>query len=272
MTIRPPVVAGQFYSETASGLLKQLKQLIDPQAKKEKIIGAIVPHAGYIYSGRVAGAVFSAMAAADTFIILGPNHTGLGKQFSLMSSGMWKTPLGDVEIDEELSKALLKNSQILEEDDLAHRREHSLEVELPFLQYLFSRTGEKIKIVPIVIGGGNLSDYQKLGKELYQAVGQAKKKIVALASSDMTHYEAQEAAESKDKKALDKILNLDEKGLLDIIDEYNITMCGSAPVAVLLSYAKEMRAHTARLIKYETSAATSGDSSSVVGYAGVIIA
>ena len=112
---------------------------------------------------------------------------------------------------------------MLEEDSLAHRAEHSLEVELPFLQYLFSRTGEKIKIVPIVIGGGNLSDYQKLGKELYQAVGQAKKKIVALASSDMTHYEAQEAAESKDKKALDKILNLDEKGLLDIIDEYNIS-------------------------------------------------
>lgn len=269
MVNRLPAVAGQFYSGTAAGLEKQLKQLIDPKAKKEKIIGAIVPHAGYIYSGRVAGAVFSLMEAADTFIILGPNHTGYGKQFSIMSSGAWKTPLGDVLIDEQLCKTLLKNSQLLEEDDLAHRFEHSLEVELPFLQYLFPR--QNLKIAPIVIGGGSLSDYQLLGKELAQAVKEAKKKIIVLASSDMTHYEPQKAAEAKDKKALDKILSLDETGLLDIIDEYNITMCGSAPAAVLLSYAKGMKAKTARLIKYETSAAASGDSSSVVGYAGVII-
>lgn len=264
-----PAVAGQFYSGTALGLERQLKQLIDPKAKKEKIIGAIVPHAGYIYSGRVAGAVFSAIERADTFIILGPNHTGYGKQFSIMSSGLWKTPLGEVKIDEELGETLLKNSQFLEEDDLAHRFEHSLEVQVPFLQYLFS--SEKIKIVPIVMASGDLSDYQKLGKELSQTIQQSKKQAVVLASSDMTHYEAQELAESKDKKAIDKILKLDEEGLLDIINEHHITMCGSAPAAVLLSYAKQREATSARLIKYETSAKTSGDFSSVVGYAGVII-
>lgn len=269
MASRLPAVAGQFYPGTSFGLRKQLKQLVNPKTKKEKVIGAIVPHAGYIYSGKVAGAVFSTMEAADTFIILGPNHTGYGKQFSLMSKGLWQTPLGVVEIDEEFSAYLLKNSHLLEEDDLAHRFEHSLEVELPFLQYLFS--SKKIKIVPIVIGGGSLSNYQLLGKELSGVVLRSKKKVIVLASSDMTHYEAQKIAESKDKMAIDKILNLDEKGLLDIIDEYNITMCGSAPVAVLLSYAKGMLAQAGQLIKYETSAAASGDSSSVVGYAGIII-
>ncbi len=270
MKVRTPAVAGQFYSGTAAGLEKQLSGLVDLKAQKEKIIAAVVPHAGYVYSGRVAGAVMSCIEGADTFVILGPNHTGYGKEFSIMTSGRWKTPLGEVEIDEELAKLLLKNSALLEEDDLAHKFEHSLEVQVPFLQYLFS--SQKIKIVPVVIAGVTLTDYQKLGIQLAQSVRQLPdKRIVVLASSDMTHYQPQEIARAKDKKAIEKILKLDEKGLLDTVELQSITMCGAAPVAALLAYAKEMKAKSARLVKYETSGDSSGDFTSVVGYAGIII-
>ena len=269
MPTRMPCVAGQFYSGTATGLKKQLSGLVDPKAKKEKIIGAVVPHAGYIYSGRVAGEVISLIKPSGTFIILGPNHTGYGQPFSIMTSGAWKTPLGEVKIDEELSRVLLDNSEILAEDDLAHRAEHSLEVQLPFLQYLFS--SQNLKIVPIVIAPAKLTDYQALGKELFQAVKQLKKEVVVLASSDLTHYEAQESAQAKDKRAIERILNLDEQGLGEIVEQESITMCGLASVATLLSYAKEMKAAKARLIKYVTSGEASGDFSSVVGYAGIII-
>jgi MEMO1 family protein len=265
--IRNPVVAGQFYPDEAGQLRSMIKQMVEDVVPKQVAVGAIAPHAGYIYSGRVAGAVFSRIAFTDTFIIIGPNHTGNGVPFSIMTQGIWKTPLGDVEIDSELGKSILGSSKYLKEDFLAQQNEHSIEVQIPFLQYF----RKDIKIVPIVLGLAGINAYQTIGKEIARAVKELNKKVVIIASSDMTHYEPQDTARRKDSEAIQAILDLNENMLSRRVHDMDISMCGFAPVVSLLTAAKMLGAGGAELVKYETSGDATGDTSSVVGYAGIII-
>jgi len=265
--IRNPVVAGQFYPESASQLKTMLEQLVDEKAAKEEVIGLVSPHAGYIYSGPVAGRVISRIKFKDTFVIIGPNHTGRGEPLSIMTEGTWKTPLGEVEIDSELAEQILTTSSHLVENYQAHQYEHSIEVQIPFLQYFKS----DIKLVPIVLAHTTGAIYKEIGREIAQAIKDLNKEAVIIASSDMTHYEPQESAKRKDNQAIEAILNLDEDELLKRVDKLNISMCGYAPVASLISAAKQLGATGAELVRYQTSGDTTGDYSSVVGYAGIII-
>ncbi len=264
---RQPVVAGQFYPASASQLRVMIEKMVDDTAEKEDVIGLVSPHAGYVYSGPVAGAVISRVKFKDTFIILGPNHTGRGKPLSIMTQGKWQTPLGDVEIDAELAQHLMSITHHLQEDVAAHQFEHSIEVQLPFLQYF----KPDIKIVPITLSFAGIDVYKEIGKEIARATSDTGREVVLMASSDMTHYEPQDTAEKKDRQAIDAILRLDEDELFRRVEEQNITMCGVAPVASLIAAAKELGATSAELVKYQTSGDTSGDYSAVVGYAGIII-
>ena len=198
---------------------------------------------------------------------MGPNHTGLGKPFSIMTSGTWETPLGNVEIDSELAQKLAANSSYLEEDSVAQLREHSVEVQIPFLQHF----KKDVKIVPIVLSHASGSVYKEIGSEIAEVLESLGQNVVILASSDMTHYEPEEQARRKDNSAVEAILRLDEDGLLERIAEQNITMCGYAPVVALMSAAKALGARNAKLVRYQTSGDASGDYSAVVGYASLII-
>jgi AmmeMemoRadiSam system protein B/AmmeMemoRadiSam system protein A len=264
---RQPVVAGQFYPASASQLRTMIEGMVDEAAEKEDVIGLVSPHAGYVYSGPVAGAAISRVRFKDTFIILGPNHTGRGRPLSIMTEGKWQTPLGDVEIDSELARHLLGISQHLQEDDAAHQFEHSIEVQLPFLQYF----KPDIKIVPIILSFASIDAYKEIGREMARAVSETKRETVIMASSDMTHYEPHDTATRKDQQAIDAILRLDEDELFRRVEQYNISMCGVAPVASMIAAARELGATSAELVKYQTSGDTSGDYSAVVGYAGIII-
>ena len=265
--LRNPVVAGQFYPGSPDQLRSMIEEMVDEQAVREEVIGLVSPHAGYIYSGPVAGATISRIQFKDTFIIMGPNHTGGGRPLSIMTEGVWKTPLGEVEIDSELGKQILAASKYLQEDHVAHQHEHSIEVQLPFLQYFKS----DIKLVPIVLAHAQGDVYKEIGREIAGAIKELNKEVVIIASSDMTHYESQESAGRKDRQAIEAILDLNEDELLRRVQELDISMCGYAPAVSLISAAKELGASGAELVRYQTSGDTSGDYSSVVGYAGVII-
>jgi AmmeMemoRadiSam system protein B/AmmeMemoRadiSam system protein A len=265
--IRSPVVSGQFYPASPSQLKAMIEGMVDEKAAKEEVIGLVSPHAGYIYSGRVAGAVISKIKFKDTFIIMGPNHTGMGKPCSIMTEGVWKTPLGEVEIDSELGKRILASSSYLQEDFAAHQYEHSIEVQIPFLQYF----KPDIRFVPIILAYSSGAIYKEIGREIAKAIKNSNKEVVIIASSDMTHYEPQESAQRKDMHAIEAILDLNEDELLRRIYELDISMCGYAPAVSLISAAKELGATGAELVKYQTSGDTSGDYTSVVGYAGIIV-
>lgn len=266
--IREPIVAGHFYPASPSSLQAQIKGFVDEKAPKEEVVGLVSPHAGYIYSGSVAGAVISRIQFKDTFIILGPSHTGNGKPFSIITEGSWQTPLGEVRIDSQLGEGILARSRHLEEDPVAHLYEHSIEVQIPFLQY-FKRDA---KIVPIVLSQASAATYKEIGKEIAGAIEELGAETVIIASSDMTHYESQKSASIKDNAAIEAILKLDEDELMRRIRQMNITMCGYAPTVALISAAKELGAKRAELIRYQTSGDVTGDYTSVVGYAGIIIA
>ena len=265
--LRNPVVAGQFYPGSPDQLRSMIEEMVDEQAVREEVIGLVSPHAGYVYSGPVAGATISRIQFKDTFIIMGPNHTGGGKPLSIMTEGVWKTPLGEVEIDSELGKQILAASKYLQEDHVAHQHEHSIEVQLPFLQYF----KPDIKIVPIVLAYADGAIYKEIGKGLARAIKDSNREVVLIASGDMTHYEPQKSAEKKDTQAIEAILDLNEDELTKRFQELNISMCAYAPAISLISAAKELGAIRAELVKYQTSGDTTGDYSSVVGYAGIII-
>ncbi|MFC1991708.1 MEMO1 family protein [Chloroflexota bacterium] len=265
--IRNPAVAGQFYPGEPDQLRAMIEEMVDPAAAKEEVIGLVSPHAGYIYSGPVAGATISRIRFKDTFIIMGPNHTGAGEPFSIMTEGVWKTPLGEVEIDSELGKRILAASKYLKEDSLAHQYEHSIEVQLPFLQYF----KPDIKLVPIIFGHADGDIYKEIGREIAGAINESDRGVVIIASSDMNHYESQETARRKDTQAIEAILDLDEDELFKRVRELDISMCGYAPTISLISASKELGVKGAELVSHQTSGDTTGDYSSVVGYAGVII-
>ncbi len=267
MTVRMPSVAGQFYQASKPALEKELSRLLDKKAQREDCLGAVSPHAGYIYSGMVAGGVLSRINFKDSFVILGPNHTGIGRPFAIMKSGSWQTPMGNIEIDADLAAHILKDSTYIEEDLSAHTHEHSIEVQLPFLQFI----KRDFKFVPIIISSASLETFKKIGSQLAASIKRSTKEVVMIASSDMTHYEPHDLAKEKDKKAIDAILKLDEDKLMEEIKAHDITMCGFAPTIVMLSALKELGAKRAELVDYKTSGDTSGDYSSVVGYAGILI-
>lgn len=265
---RPATVAGTFYPGSAAEIEGMLKGFIDPATEKRECVAIMVPHAGYIYSGRVAGATYSRIDLPARVIILAPNHTGVGRVISLYPGEAWHTPLGRVQIDAELNSLLLDGSDFIEEDERAHMREHSAEVQVPFLQYL----RPDVRISVIVVATQDFDILSALGASVANAVRSARDKVLVLASSDMTHFESQKIAEAQDRLAISKIEAMDPSGLLETVRSRGITMCGVAPVTSTIVAALELGAKSAELTMYETSGDVTGDTSSVVGYAGMIIA
>lgn len=267
--VRKAICAGTWYPREK----KEIEKFLDLKAKKEKVIACICPHAGWMYSGKVAGTVYSKIdtpgVTQPIFILIGPNHTGLGESASIMTKGEWEMPLGKVKIAEELAGIILENSQVLEDDPDAHSQEHSLEVQVPFIQYFFPQA----QIVPITFADYRLSTCQDISEAIVAAISkeQRAKSVVIVASTDMTHYEPQKVAEKKDKLAIEKILQLNPEGLLETVKKEDISMCGSGPTTAVLFAAKKMGVKDAQLILYQTSGDITGDYSAVVGYAGLII-
>jgi len=267
--IRQPQVAGKFYPSSAQALKNQIEAFIDKQADKLDIIACMLPHAGYIYSGSVAAQTVSRINIKNKIILLGPNHTGYGAKYSIMPEGTWQTPLGEIKIDSDLAGEILNRSKHLQPDNEAHTYEHSLEVELPFFQYFKT----DFEIVPIVFLSDEFKVLREIGEEIANTIKERniKDSTIIVASSDMTHYESQEQAQKKDKEAIQAILELNEDKLMDRVQRLNISMCGYAPAITMISAAKLLGAKTAKLIKYQTSGDVTGDKTSVVGYAGIII-
>jgi hypothetical protein len=276
--IRRPTQAGAFYEGDVDALKTQIEncflQEFGPKKRPKvnrngprEIIGLVCPHAGYMFSGSVAANAYYELAsdgAPDTVVILGPNHTGYGSALAVVNEGFWRTPLGDVEIDGETANRIMQETRIVDVDELAHRFEHSIEVQLPFLQYLY---GSEFKFVPICFQMQDLSSAVEVGKALVEVL--ANKNAVVIASSDMTHYEPQGNAAAKDMAALKAVEAMDEKRFYSIIEKQNVTACGYGPIAALITAAKGLGAKEAKLLCYKTSGDTTGDYSSVVGYAAV---
>lgn len=267
--IRKTVWAGprNFYPDNPESLKKTIARLIGPEQNKEECKAVLMPHAGYFYSGHVAGKTISAVKVPDTIIVLGPNHTGLGLPYSLLSKGTWQTPLGYISIQEELAALMLENSGYFRQDESPHIKEHAIEVEIPFLQYF----NNNISIVPVIVSDFVLSNYRKAGQEIAEAVKKFAKPVLIVISSDLTHYESHKTAKEKDAQVIEAILELDENKLYERVTANKISMCGCAPACVGLYAAKKLGATQARLIDYKTSGDTTGDNTSVVGYAGLII-
>lgn len=264
---RAPAVAGQFYNGTPEALTRQVSQYI-LDAPKEPVIGALCPHAGLMYSGHVAGAVYSRIEFPETFVLLGPNHTGLGSAISLMDEGQWEIPTGVFDIDRVLAHRIYTLSEgLIEKDSRAHLFEHSIEVQLPFIAY-FSTS---VKIVPIAIMTADLETCHRVAVAIAKAIQQMDYRVTIIASSDMSHYVSDSEARAIDSLAIDRILKLDPEGLYNTVIRKRISMCGYLPATVMLSASIELGAQKAELVKYATSGEVSGDYNYVVGYAGIIV-
>jgi len=273
---RPPAQAGTFYPDTERALRNQIQQSFlhrlgpraiptIPQTRNQNLLGLIVPHAGYKYSGPVAAHSYYKLASAgilESIIILGPNHTGLGSGVSIMTEGEWSTPLGDVPVDTDLAREIADSSDLVDVEDEAHRNEHSIEVQLPFLQFIYPR---RFKFVPICMMLQDLKTSIEVGEAIAKAA--EKHGAAVLASSDWTHYEPQEEAQSKDKQAIGAALQLDEKKFQEIIEERPVSACGYGPVTAMIHAAKLRGVRSGNLLSYQTSGDVTGDKSSVVGYA-----
>ncbi len=276
--VRHPCQAGAFYAGTAEALKRQIEKCflheLGPgkipsvtEAGPRRIVGLVSPHAGYMYSGPVAAHAYYSLALdgrPETVVIFGPNHTGYGSALAIMNEGVWRTPLGDVEVDGETANQIVKESRIIDVDDVAHRYEHSIEVQLPFLQYLF---GSNFKIVPICFMMQDLRSSMEVGRATAKIL--AGKNSVIIASSDMTHYEPHRVAERKDKTVLQAVLEMDEVKFYSIIEEHQVSACGYGPIVALITAVKALGAKEAKLLCYKTSGDVSGDYSAVVGYAAV---
>ncbi len=266
-TVRHPAVAGQFYPRNASTLAADIRSFLSPTAEPLDAIGCVVPHAGYMYSGHVAGAVYARLEVPARCLLLCPNHTGFGPPLSIMTEGAWETPLGTVAIDSELAAALRAEFPLLTDDSDAHRAEHAIEVQLPFLQTKRSQ----FHFVPIAIGTREFESLEGLGTAIGEVVAAQKDRVLIVASSDMNHYESDQVTRVKDHKAIDQILALNPRGLYDVVTTEDISMCGFGPTVAMLTAAKRLGATRAELIRYATSGDISGDRKLVVGYAGVAV-
>ncbi|MEE9543745.1 MAG: AmmeMemoRadiSam system protein B [Thermodesulfobacteriota bacterium] len=264
--IRAAHVAGQFYPADSGELEASVIENLSI-CTKEDALAVIVPHAGYIYSGKVAGSVYSRIHIPDNVILIGPNHTGMGAPASIMCQGKWETPLGEFDINEALASRLLEASANLTEDETAHQKEHSLEVQLPFL-YLLNHNAS---IVPITVMSADFTECEEIGKAIAQVLENYEEEVLIIISSDMNHFESEKITREKDKLAIDRVLDLDPDGLLAVTGAEAISMCGVVPSTIGLIAAKELGANSAELTEYSTSGKTSGDLENVVGYAGIII-
>jgi len=266
-SIRRPAVAGRFYPGHRDTLLGEVRTYLSPAEKTASAIGCVVPHAGYIYSGHVAGALFARLNIPRRCIVLCPNHTGMGQPLAIMSRGAWETPLGNVPIDSSLADALKQRFPSLTEDSDAHRAEHAVEVELPFLQ----AKSLNFSFVPVALGTGKFDVLESLGQAIADVAKDEAEPVLIIASSDMNHYENDKITRVKDHKAIEKILALDARGLFDVVMNEDISMCGFGPTVAMLTAAKRVGATAAELIKYATSGDISGDREMVVGYAGIVV-
>jgi AmmeMemoRadiSam system protein B len=265
--IREPAVAGQFYPANPASLRKTIDSF---QEKHEALLEAkavVSPHAGYVYSGAVAGAVYSAVKLPKRMIVLGPNHTGRGIPLSLHPEGEWLTPLGTVAIDAEMNRRLLEECPDLREDRMAHLREHSLEVQIPFLQAL----APEFKFSAICVGTADFASLDSLGHAMARAIQSIKESVLIVSSSDMTHYEPADVARKKDRLAIDQVIAVDPHELYRVVTEKDISMCGFAPTVASLTACRDLGARSGQLIRYSNSGDVTGDYSSVVGYAGMAV-
>ena len=266
--IRQPAVAGRFYPANPQRLRAEVESFTSPSDEaKIRALGCVVPHAGYMYSGHVAGAVYRRLELPRRFVILCPNHTGMGEPLAIMSEGAWHTPLGDVPIDEKLASELKQQMPLLSEDDQAHRAEHALEVQLPFLQVL----AQDFQFVPITVGTSHFEALAALGVTIANALAKHDETSLVVASSDMNHYESDSVTRAKDRRAINQMLALDPRGLYDVVREGHISMCGYGPAVVMLTAAKKLGATKAELVRYATSGDVSNDRDMVVGYAGIAV-
>ena len=279
MKVRRPCQAGAFYPDNPSSLKAEVERCFlhkygpgkIPKVSSDalsSLIGLVSPHAGYMYSGPVAAHSYYALSIEGTpecVVILGPNHTGLGSGISIMKEGKWATPLGELSIDSKVAEEICKNFDMIDVDEEAHLHEHSIEVQLPFLQYLY---GERLLFVPICMMMQDLKTSKELGEAIAKSI--ANKNCVVIASSDMTHYEEGRMAEEKDREAINAMSKLDEAELFGVIGSKMISMCGYGPVISVIACAKKLKATKAELLSYKTSGDMTGDHSSVVGYASLI--
>jgi AmmeMemoRadiSam system protein B len=264
---RSPAVAGSFYPGEPQALTRVVERCLGGAPRPQKAFGAIVPHAGLQYSGPVAGAVYGRLAFPPTVILLGPNHYGRGSPIALFAEGVWETPLGDVEVDAELAGELRGACGAIADDPGAHRSEHSLEVQLPFLR----RLAPTLRFVPLLLSVGGYQPLEELGSALAGLLAQREPRPMLLASSDFNHYESDRITRVKDRKAIDAILALDARGLYDVVRRERITMCGVEAAVVVLTAARALGVKRAEEVRYATSAEASGDYERVVGYAGILL-
>lgn len=267
IAVRPPAVAGSFYPGAAHQLLADIEGYTTVVTEKHRALGVVSPHAGYRYSGRVAGELYSRITIPDTVVIIAPNHTGYGVPYSLWPGGPWQTPLGNVETNDAVVEELARSCDVLEKDRDAHIGEHAAEVQIPFLQHF----NPLVKIVVLTVSSQNVLDLRYIGTTLSRVLQRLAPQALVVASSDMTHYESQTDANKKDKIAINEILSLDEDTLYNKVNALGITMCGICPVFIMLVCSKARGAKKAELVRYATSGDITGDYSSVVGYAGIIV-
>lgn len=265
--IRQPAVAGTFYPQDKAELLNQLVRFFPAERPRQDYLGLISPHAGYVYSGAIAARLFAEAELPDHIVILGPNHHGMGSNAALWQEGSWATPLGDVLIAADLADHLLQNCPLLQSDHLAHRYEHSIEVQVPLLQYL----KPDLQIVPICLGSGGLDDWLRLGRDLGQALIDWPQKVLIVASSDMNHFLDAGETERRDRMAIDAAEALDPTRLYRTVRENDISMCGVIPAVVMLEASLIRGATECRLVRYGHSGEVNGDMSRVVGYAGMAV-
>ncbi|MBE6488909.1 MAG: MEMO1 family protein [Methanosphaera stadtmanae] len=278
--IREPCVAGMFYPGDFNSLLDIIDDLfsrvgdVEINESTRCISSVVVPHAGYVYSGLTASYAFKQLLydrLPETIVIIGPNHTGIGREISVSTSNKWNTPLGDVDVDVEFCEELDKVDFNVTLDESAHIREHSIEVELPFLQYIANVNNSNFKIVPIIIGKQELKLCKNLAKSIYDVQNKLNRDCIVIASTDLTHYEDSETAEYLDKKVINSIEDMDSKQLIMDIIDYDISMCGYGPTITAITYAQLMNAYNSKCLRYSNSGQVSGDYDSVVGYTSAII-
>jgi hypothetical protein len=265
--VREAAVAGQFYPQSKAELLREIKGFMERESKRVHALGVIAPHAGYVYSGAVAGSVYAHIEVPRKVIVLCPNHTGLGAPLAITSAGSFRTPLGDAQIDQELAGALKNGFALLREDAAAQIREHAVEVQLPFLQ----AAREDLTFVPITVGTAQFEVLTALGVVMSKVIAECGEPVLMVASSDMNHYEDDAETRVKDALAIEQVLELQPKGLFQTVRGQNISMCGVGPAVAMLTAAVRLGARSAELVKYATSGDVSGDREHVVGYAGIVV-
>jgi AmmeMemoRadiSam system protein B len=268
--LRLPAVSGRFYPSSPAELTALIRQYtkVDGAKEPEHAKACLVPHAGYFYSGVVAGAVYARMAIPGKILILGVRHSPHGANAAILSSGAWRTPLGDAPIDEALAEALRAACPLLREDSVAHSSEHSLEVQIPFLQVLQGA----FTFVPVALGTLRFEDLVIVGQAIGRVLAASSDEILLLTTSDLNHYERDATTRVKDRKAIERILAVDARGLYDTCRNEAISMCGLGPAVAMLTALESLGTARQELVRYRTSAEVSGDLSSVVGYAGILFA